>query len=257
MTTSPRPRYRFVCPPNWPQPPVGWTPPAGWQPDPAWGPAPASWSFWQPEVPQDLRPPVDGLAVTALVTGAVGAFLFSIIFGIVSLGRIRRGERRGRGLVLVGWGLCVAWIIAALGLAWLQVSAQPQRAPSGSITAPGKVSPLDIHIGDCLRLPADGVADAVIVSVEVMPCAQPHNAQVFEIITLDADAYPGTDEITRMALDACEPKAYEYLGDNEVTDLRLYTFVPPKDGWQKGDRSASCLLFDDTGDFTGEARDHG
>jgi hypothetical protein len=41
----------FVVPPDWPQPPFGWTPPAGWTPDPLWPPAPTGWQFWQPRRP--------------------------------------------------------------------------------------------------------------------------------------------------------------------------------------------------------------
>jgi hypothetical protein len=41
----------FVVPPDWPQPPIGWTPPSGWKPDPLWPPAPRGWQFWQPRSP--------------------------------------------------------------------------------------------------------------------------------------------------------------------------------------------------------------
>jgi hypothetical protein len=257
MTSSPVAGYRFVCPPNWPQPPQGWTPPAGWVPDPAWGPAPPGWSFWQPDVPTGMRPPVDGLAVTALVTGALGAFLFSGIFGFVSLGRIRRGERRGRGLVFTGWALCAIWIILGLGYGVMQASLQPQRAPGGTITTSGKVAPTNLRDGDCVKVPADGGVGTVLLLLDVVPCVQPHNAQVFATITLDAEAYLGDSATIDLALKDCEPKAYEYLGDNEVDGLRLLTLVPPEASWKKGDRTARCLLFDDSGDFTGEARDHG
>lgn len=39
-------RYRFKAPPNWPQPPQGWTPPPGWHAPAEWGPAPPNWQFW-------------------------------------------------------------------------------------------------------------------------------------------------------------------------------------------------------------------
>ncbi len=256
MTSSPGPGYRFVCPPNWPQPPQGWTPPVGWQPEAAWGPAPVGWSFWQPDATV-ARPPVDGLAITALITGAIGAFIFTGIFGVVALKRIRRGERRGKGLVFTGWALCAVWIIGGISLGLMQIGLQPQRTPSGTITASGKVAPMNLRDGDCVRLPSNGAAGTVILSLDVVPCDRPHNAQVYATITLSGDAYPGEEATTDLALNACEPKAYDYLGDNEVKDLRLLTFVPPEAEWKGGERRAHCLLFDETGDFTGEARDHG
>jgi hypothetical protein len=39
---------KFVVPPDWPQPPAGWTPPSGWRPDPTWPPAPYGWQWWIP-----------------------------------------------------------------------------------------------------------------------------------------------------------------------------------------------------------------
>lgn len=37
---------RFVAPPNWPQPPTGWSPPDGWQAPVDWGQPPEGWQFW-------------------------------------------------------------------------------------------------------------------------------------------------------------------------------------------------------------------
>jgi hypothetical protein len=39
---------RFVVPPEWPQPPLGWIPYEGWRPDPAWPAAPDNWQYWMP-----------------------------------------------------------------------------------------------------------------------------------------------------------------------------------------------------------------
>jgi hypothetical protein len=37
---------RFNPPPNWPQPPAGWSPPPGWEPDPSWPQPPSGWQLW-------------------------------------------------------------------------------------------------------------------------------------------------------------------------------------------------------------------
>lgn len=39
-------RFRFSAPPNWPQPPRGWSPPPDWRAPSEWGPAPPGWQFW-------------------------------------------------------------------------------------------------------------------------------------------------------------------------------------------------------------------
>ena len=43
---------RYNPPPNWPQPPAGWTPPEGLAARPAWGPAPPGHQLWVPDQPQ-------------------------------------------------------------------------------------------------------------------------------------------------------------------------------------------------------------
>lgn len=40
---------KFNPPPNWPQPPSGWTPPRGWNPDPSWPAPPDGWHLWLPD----------------------------------------------------------------------------------------------------------------------------------------------------------------------------------------------------------------
>jgi HNH endonuclease len=44
-------RWQFNPPPNWPQPPAGWSLAPGWQPDPSWPPAPSGWQLWVPIPP--------------------------------------------------------------------------------------------------------------------------------------------------------------------------------------------------------------
>jgi hypothetical protein len=39
----------FNPPPNWPQPPAGWTPPPDWEPDPSWPRLPYGWPLWVEE----------------------------------------------------------------------------------------------------------------------------------------------------------------------------------------------------------------
>lgn len=87
--------WRYNPPPNWPQPPPGWTPPPGWQPDPAWGPPPDGHQFWlheldshldgmddqtasvpaHPAAPDGTESLGNGLAITALILAVVSLFL--------------------------------------------------------------------------------------------------------------------------------------------------------------------------------------
>jgi hypothetical protein len=47
---------RYNPPPNWPEPPKGWTPHADWSPDPSWPAPPPGWRLWVEEEPPGAQP---------------------------------------------------------------------------------------------------------------------------------------------------------------------------------------------------------
>ena len=54
--------------------------------------------------------PIDGYAITSLVFGILGGWLFGLGFGFAALRRIGRGVRRGRGIAIAGIWLSAIWI---------------------------------------------------------------------------------------------------------------------------------------------------
>lgn len=56
---------RFNPPPDWPQPPEGWTPPASWTPDPAWPDPPDGWELWLPPLADVTTPPSEDAVTEA------------------------------------------------------------------------------------------------------------------------------------------------------------------------------------------------
>ncbi len=64
---------RYNPPPNWPQPPAGWTPPPGWQPDPSWGPPPPGWQLWETDGASSKKLVIGGLILGFLLLGGCAA----------------------------------------------------------------------------------------------------------------------------------------------------------------------------------------
>ncbi|MEU7202346.1 DUF4190 domain-containing protein [Streptomyces sp. NPDC045470] len=97
-------------------------------PPPGQGPAPASWG--PPPTGLPLAPrPGNGIAVSALVLGALGVVLalpvvlfwmawlpalLAVIFGSVGLGLARKGRARGKGMALAGVLLGVGGLLGAV-----------------------------------------------------------------------------------------------------------------------------------------------
>ncbi len=205
-----------------------------------YGPAPA----------QD-RPPLDGFAVTSLVLGLLSGVVFSVGFGIAALRRIGRGERRGRGLAIAGIALSVMWTIVYVGVFAYHSGRQPARDTSGTITRQGQLSPVELRTGDCLRVPRE--LNGVIHALTVLPCAQPHNGQVFTILQAPDGPYPGNVELQTAALNACAMAAPSFLGTDH-TLLETVAFFPSEKGWGLGSRDEHCLLMDRAKDITGDIR---
>jgi hypothetical protein len=162
--------------------------------------------------PEPVAPPVDGYAITSLVFGLIGGVLFAIGFGIAALRRIGRGERSGRGLAVAGISLATAWIVVIGVVAALVVANRDDpagRDASGAIVHKGDISPLDLRVGDCASLPTGLGA---VVSVTAVPCAEPHNTQVYTTVTATAAVYPGVDPLETEGLTACRDQLAAFLG---------------------------------------------
>lgn len=113
-----------------------------------------------------------------------------------------------------------------------------------------------LKVGDCF----DSSASNEIRGIEVKPCDQPHNSEIFFLVTHPAgpdDPYPGKDTLVQFAADAClgQPLT-EYLGiPLEQSKLKDFEIVPQESAWEDGKRALVCGL--DTGgegDVSGSVR---
>lgn len=194
---------------------------------------------------------MDGFAITSLVTGLLSGVLFSVGFGIAALRRIRRGERRGRGLAIAGLVLSLAWTIGIVAAVAYQLGREPVRNTSGTITRPGRLAPADLHNGDCVEVPR--VLVGTYYALTVVPCTQPHNGHVFTILQATGGPYPGDAALRKEALTDCTAAAPSFLGTAH-TLLHVVAFFPPEKGWKLGRRDEHCLLVDRMRNITGDIR---
>jgi hypothetical protein len=190
---------------------------------------------------QEPRPRTDGVAVAALVTGALGLGPVAVVLGVVGLRRTRpAGSPGGRGTR--GRGLAVAGtVLGGVGtLAWVALAAITVGTTLASRPLPADVpEPVEAHAvqlvtGSCLAdLPPDGAVDRV----RVVPCEQEHAAQVVTEYDFPADApWPGTAEVTARVHAACTLTEAE-----RQQDLRMAAWSPTEASWAGGDRTGLCL----------------
>jgi len=186
---------------------------------------------WQP-----ARPPREGLAIAALVTAVVGLGPVGVGLGIAALRRIRRRGTRGRGLAIAGIVVGAIWTALAVALAGVGLNSYLGSRPlPADVAEPQDAHARQLVTGNCLDpLPGDGDLDVV----RVVPCADPHAAQVVSEYRFTADdVWPGQVAADRRVAIACEVSA----ADTEA-GLVPVTWAPTKQSWDGGDRTGLCLL---------------
>jgi hypothetical protein len=134
---------------------------------------------------------------------------------------------------IVGGGVAVFGGVSAIG-------DETERDANGAIVESGGVGVLELHIGDCVQLP-----DAVeVASVEGVPCADYHDAQVYTQFPLAGSSYPGASTAEQQAGQGCYERWSAALGTTYEDDFdRDFTTLYPTPGsWDAGDRTVSCLV---------------
>ncbi|WP_434099680.1 DUF4190 domain-containing protein [Streptomyces minutiscleroticus] len=244
--------------PGGPVPPGGFPQVPGPGPGPVPGPGPYAaypyQSWGQGYSPYNRPAPVNGLAITALVLGALCCLpLFGLAFGIAALVQIRKRGERGKGMAIAGMVLSgVGTVLLALALVTGVARAFWEGVEEGA--RGGSAHSLDA--GDCFVTP--GGLEGMAYDIDEVPCAGEHDGEVFATFTLPAGAYPGDDEVTEAADGKCYPLRHAYVMDSWTvpSDVDVYYLTPTRDSWRFGDREVTCLFgnVDEKGTLTGSLR---
>lgn len=110
-----------------------------------------------------------------------------------------------------------------------------------SSCGPGEGAVTALRVGQCLDQPAAATA---IEEVEVVPCDDPHDLEVFAVVALPDGPYPGDSARSDAALAACTDRFAAYVGiEPSASELATGFLVPTEAAWDGGDREVVCLLY--------------
>lgn len=130
-----------------------------------------------------------------------------------------------------------------------------QRDEVGQVTDSANIDIFALKVGDCMPESPDGI----ISDMDVVPCSEPHDEEVYWEFTLPDGDFP-TDEAISAAIEAeCVPAFNTFVGLNyEDSVLDFYTIEPTEETWtQADDRVVQCVIYDTvevTGSLKGAAR---
>jgi hypothetical protein len=104
--------------------------------------------------------------------------------------------------------------------------------------------------GDCLYFPPDeGLPWAPVTIDRVVPCTEPHNAEVLRAdqAALSGDIYDA-EAVSYERNYACDEAYEETLGPQKDRLPHLITYMPDEDEFSRGDRYLACVVELDTND---------
>jgi len=103
--------------------------------------------------------------------------------------------------------------------------------------------------GECIN------SGSNVLSVTVVSCATPHDAEVFATFSLPKMSWPGASAVQQAAGDGCQSRFGGYLNPQLATaDLAQEYVYPNQDAWQAGERTVVCEVRADSGSLTGSVR---
>ncbi len=185
----------------------------------------------------------------SLVTGLLALGPVALVLGVVALRRTASRHTRGRGIAIAGVVLGVVGTVALLAVvAAVVLTTLATRPLPTDVAEPRDARAQQLVTGSCVAsIPEDGP----VGSVRVVPCADPHEAQVVTLFAFAEDAvWPGQQAADARVARAC------VLDESEVTaGVRTVTWSPTEQSWADGDRVGLCLAVVDGGGVTGSFLD--
>ncbi len=158
------------------------------------------------------------------------------------------GQARGTGRLLV---VALALALTAAGCGGSNpTDDNTTRDDSGQIIEGGEVGVNALKLGDCFNNNSDdesNQSDDVtdVLTVEAVPCSQPHDNEVYYLGALPEGDYPGADVVDQLVLDQCLTVFEAFAGISwDESQLDIARIFPSEANWDDGDHGYICVAYD-------------
>lgn len=155
-------------------------------------------------------------------------------------------RRRARRVIVT-----LAAVTGTLALAAATVAAAAivaHRTPKPHVPAhPLRATVFRLRPGQCLNSLKNGIA-----GVHAVPCAQPHDAEIYGAFRVAGRAWQGTAALGGLARQGCQSRLSGYLNPQLDTSGMVESYAYPNEGaWQAGAHSVICEIRGTRGKLTG------
>jgi hypothetical protein len=153
-------------------------------------------------------------------------------------------RRRSLAAILVG-GFAAVCLIGLGAFATVLLLHGRHHAPP-----PVLPSVFRLQVGNCVNSGPDGISSPTVV-----PCGQPHDAEVYARFALTGHNWPGGAAIGAQARRGCTARLGGYLNPQLATTVLAESYVFPDQGaWNAGERAVICEIRSTAGKLTGSVR---
>ncbi|MDF9715456.1 septum formation family protein [Nocardioides sp. ChNu-153] len=117
------------------------------------------------------------------------------------------------------------------------------------VTEAGNADAFSLQVGDCF----DDPEGTEVTEVPAVPCAEPHDNEIFEAFDMDEGDWPGDDAVQAAVEEGCGGAFEAFVGTPyDTSALYLDALTPTEDSWTQGDdREILCVVFDPEGPVEG------
>ncbi len=162
---------------------------------------------------------------------------------------VHSGERRGVSRLVVA-GVIVVLVAVAAAAGVLVVATHGSRHKTVVTYRPAAV--FSLRAGECVNSSQNGL------SVTILSCATPHEAEVFATFSLTGSSWPGDAAVQQRASSGCANRIAGYLNPQLLNAGLTQQYVyPNQDAWQAGVRTVVCEVSSGSGPLSGSVRSSG
>jgi Septum formation len=162
----------------------------------------------------------------------------------------RTGRRRGVRLLAVA--ATVVGILVLVGAAVAVLAVLTHGFKPKTVVTYRVAAVFSLRAGECINSSPNGL------SVTLLSCAVPHDAEVFATFRLTGTAWPGGAAIQADAGNGCMSRFSSYVNPQLATAALNQEYVfPDQQAWQAGVRTVVCEVSAASGQLTGSVRQPG
>jgi hypothetical protein len=160
------------------------------------------------------------------------------------------GRGRRRLLIALFAVSCAAAVAAAVVTAVL-LTHRPH--PPHAAAHPLRATVFGLRPGQCFDSLPNGIAGA-----HAVPCAQPHDAEIYGAFSVAGQHWPGSVPLGNQARLGCQQRLAGYLNPQLATTGLAQSYAYPNAGaWAAGERTVICEIRGTRGRLTGSVRASG